>query len=278
MILHRGLPPDRGRPAGQAPMRSTSLPRSVTPIAIGPSIAAVPETSCPQSKQTWRSKILMRSSIVNSTLSGFAAPLTTDCMLWIFLCLVLAHAGLFPVGVLCTNFKPTPTLVPRFPLRPSSPRIPTSTEAQAYWTSSSCALAVPTRTPLTGSDLDLVPTANFDSSSCGSLPPSALCPAQPNPRPCPLPLRVHWCSGRASELHAWGMFREGCLVTAHVFLVLLAHLMYPTPLFVQPAHLKPTGFAGSPEPHVQFQGRITSFVLGTWCRMRCSRCSRLFLL
>ena len=88
-------------------MRSTSLPRSVAPIAIGPSIAAVPETSCPQSKQTWRSKILMRSSIVNSTLSGFAAPLTTDCMLWIFLCLVLAHAGLFSVGVSCFGLAHT---------------------------------------------------------------------------------------------------------------------------------------------------------------------------
>ena len=277
MILHRGLPPDRGRPAGQAPKCSTSLLPSVAPIAIGPSIAAVPETSCPQSKQTWRLKLPMRSRIVNPTISGSAASLTTDCMLGIFLCLVFAHVRLFSVGVSCTNFKRTPTLVSLL-LRPSSPRIPTSTEAQACWTSSSCALAVPTRTPLTGSNLDLVPTANFDSSSCGSLPPSALCPAQPNPRPCPLPLRVHRCSGRESELHAWGMFREGCLVTAHVFLVFLAQLMYPSPLFVQPAHPKPTGFAGSPEPHVQFQGRIMSFVLGTWCRMECSRCSSLFLL
>ena len=272
MILLRGLPPDRGRPAGQAPKCSTSLTPSVAPIAIGPNIAAVPETSCPQSKQTWRLKLPMRSRIVNSTISGSAASLTTDCMLGIFLCLVLAHAGLFSVGV----FHWTPTLVFFLP-RPSSPRIPTSTEAQACWISSSCALTVPTRTPLTGSNLDLVPTANFDSSSCGSLPPSALCPAQPNPRPCPLPLRVHRCSGRESELHAWGMFREGCLITAHVFLVFLDQLMYLAPLFVQPAHLKPTGFAGSPEPHVQFQGRIMSFVLGTWCRMRCSRCSSLFL-
>jgi len=122
MILLPGLPPDRGRPAGQAPKCSTSLTPSVAPIAIGPNIAAVPETSCPQTKQTWRLKISMRSRIVNSTISGSAASLTTDCMLGIFLCLVLAHAGLFSVGV----FHWTPTLVSLLPaqaLEPSDPHL-----------------------------------------------------------------------------------------------------------------------------------------------------------
>lgn len=276
-------------------MCSTSpLPR-VAPLAIGPNIAAVPETSCLQFQQTWRLNLLMRSRIDNSTISGSAAPLSTDCVLWIFLCLALALAGLFSVGVSCTTIfkQTTPTLV-SFLLRPSNPRIPTSTEAQAYWMASSCALAVPTRTLLTGSNLDSSQRHFFESSPCGSQLPSSLCSVQHAFRACqPNPQRIRffpdtglhsmvlhflWGSGGESGVCVWGVFREICLLTTPVLFMFLAQLMYTSPLFVQPAHLKQPGFAGSTEPHVQFQGRIVSVVLGTWCRIRCFRCLGLSLL
>jgi len=136
-------------------MCSTSLLPRVAPIAIGPNIAAVPEDDLPvgiQADLAFEFPHAVKNRQLNH--QRICRPLSTDCMLWIFLCLALALAGLFTVGVCCTVFQQAPPTLVSFLLRPSSPRIPTSTEAQAYWTASSCASAVPTRSLLTGSKLD----------------------------------------------------------------------------------------------------------------------------
>lgn len=211
------LPPDRGRPAGQATRSSTATDINQRGLTLpGTSNAAVPETSFSAFLST-RSR---PSSFQSRTLATLDNSLTADaltllslaCVPWTFDCLVLVFAGLICVGVPTKFFMWIPTLF-LFCCRPSTPRILTSYAKLLHGDARFTCVKLPAKAPLHRSyELDSSqrhfcesPNSPRRRPACGMqvLPSSGV--EHTFKWGCPYTLFAPWITGRNLTLHALWM-------------------------------------------------------------------------